>query len=170
VSELVMSSSMTRIDQGFDCDDSRLAVNRLPGVIDSFQAGMVVFESTDVSDADEFPSQKAHCGSGAASVPVPRSHGSPLGFVGAMSARMQRTFHRVVGSGVYVPFVHRVHVGQMPHIPVVPPRPPTAPPAPPRAPSPPIPFPATPVPPVPPAPPRAPPSPATPVVPAAPPT
>ena len=36
------SSSVTRIDHGLDCDDSRLAENRLPGVIDSFQAGAKV--------------------------------------------------------------------------------------------------------------------------------
>ena len=38
------SSSVTRIDHGFDCDDSRLAENRLPGVIDSFQAGANVLD------------------------------------------------------------------------------------------------------------------------------
>ena len=42
-SEPGWSSSVTRIDHGLDCDDSRLAEKRLPGVIDSFQAGAKVF-------------------------------------------------------------------------------------------------------------------------------
>jgi hypothetical protein len=89
------SSSVTRIDHGFACDDSRPAEKRVPGVIDSFQLGVNVLESTDVSEATALPSQNAHCGSGAVAPPGPtaRSHGSPLGRVCAIVARTQMTFH-----------------------------------------------------------------------------
>ena len=56
---------MTRIDHGLACDDSRLGEKRVPGVIDSFQLGVNVLESADVSEAKALPSQNAHFESGA---------------------------------------------------------------------------------------------------------
>jgi hypothetical protein len=105
---VLLSSSTTWIDQGFDCELSRLAVIPPGGVIDSSQVGVNVFWRTDVLAAAAWPSQSSQSGSGGA-LPgeVNESHGSPLGLVAAICAETQRMFQDELGSSVQAPFEQR---------------------------------------------------------------